>query len=155
MRKDSLRSTRSSSRARTSESGFALALAVVLAVLYFGLIQLLMMDASGQLAEARRFRARIVALTAAENAAELAAADITNPNRQLFQDVDEDTNARWTGRMQKAGSHVDPVTGHTITPFLISAEAETIGVVKQKAKDRKSTRLNSSHLVISYAVFCL
>src|ERR1022692_3585431 len=25
----------------------------------------------------------------------------------------------------------------------------------QTAKDRKSTRLNSSHLVISYAVFCL
>src|SRR5256885_9595424 len=25
----------------------------------------------------------------------------------------------------------------------------------QKAGDRKSTRLNSSHLVISYAVFCL
>src|SRR2546426_5548422 len=25
----------------------------------------------------------------------------------------------------------------------------------QKARDRKSTRLNSSHLVISYAVFCL
>src|SRR5256885_9631327 len=25
----------------------------------------------------------------------------------------------------------------------------------QHAKDRKSTRLNSSHLVISYAVFCL
>src|SRR5256885_12869991 len=28
---------------------------------------------------------------------------------------------------------------------------ETVGVVR----DRKSTRLNSSHLVISYAVFCL
>src|SRR5256885_8360050 len=26
---------------------------------------------------------------------------------------------------------------------------------KQKSGDRKSTRLNSSHLVISYAVFCL
>src|SRR2546426_4867717 len=25
----------------------------------------------------------------------------------------------------------------------------------QRAQDRKSTRLNSSHLVISYAVFCL
>src|SRR5256885_4227034 len=25
----------------------------------------------------------------------------------------------------------------------------------QRTKDRKSTRLNSSHLVISYAVFCL
>src|SRR5256885_12752952 len=30
-----------------------------------------------------------------------------------------------------------------------------IGVVSDAAGDRKSTRLNSSHLVISYAVFCL
>src|SRR5256885_10521475 len=29
------------------------------------------------------------------------------------------------------------------------------GIVDQFALDRKSTRLNSSHLVISYAVFCL
>src|SRR5256885_9240019 len=29
------------------------------------------------------------------------------------------------------------------------------GVIVTSAKDRKSTRLNSSHLVISYAVFCL
>src|SRR6202012_6225483 len=29
------------------------------------------------------------------------------------------------------------------------------GVRRQFAKDRKSTRLNSSHTVISYAVFCL
>src|SRR5688500_20137557 len=28
-------------------------------------------------------------------------------------------------------------------------------MVKRFGKDRKSTRLNSSHLVISYAVFCL
>src|SRR5215467_14935058 len=27
--------------------------------------------------------------------------------------------------------------------------------VRRRARDRKSTRLNSSHLVISYAVFCL
>src|SRR2546426_3963233 len=31
----------------------------------------------------------------------------------------------------------------------------TIGVHVQYREDRKSTRLNSSHLVISYAVFCL
>src|SRR5256885_9513490 len=31
---------------------------------------------------------------------------------------------------------------------------ETVGRLGQ-GKDRKSTRLNSSHLVISYAVFCL
>src|SRR5256885_11346202 len=31
----------------------------------------------------------------------------------------------------------------------------TIGLVPRETRDRKSTRLNSSHLVISYAVFCL
>src|SRR5256885_12978779 len=30
-----------------------------------------------------------------------------------------------------------------------------VGVLHQPAEDRKSTRLNSSHLVLSYAVFCL
>src|SRR2546426_7541075 len=29
------------------------------------------------------------------------------------------------------------------------------GALRLKGEDRKSTRLNSSHLVISYAVFCL
>src|SRR5256885_5373230 len=28
-------------------------------------------------------------------------------------------------------------------------------ITHQRSRDRKSTRLNSSHLVISYAVFCL
>src|SRR5256885_5529424 len=30
-----------------------------------------------------------------------------------------------------------------------------VGAVEKAIRDRKSTRLNSSHLVISYAVFCL
>src|SRR5256885_13259602 len=30
-----------------------------------------------------------------------------------------------------------------------------VGSMSRRGKDRKSTRLNSSHLVISYAVFCL
>src|SRR5256885_13311129 len=33
--------------------------------------------------------------------------------------------------------------------------AELFDDVEQRVGDRKSTRLNSSHLVISYAVFCL
>src|SRR5947208_12142640 len=32
---------------------------------------------------------------------------------------------------------------------------ERAGLVKREATDRKSTRLNSSHQIISYAVFCL
>src|SRR2546426_9245499 len=37
----------------------------------------------------------------------------------------------------------------------VTGEEEPGGAVERKAPDRKSTRLNSSHLVISYAVFCL
>src|SRR5256885_3629456 len=36
-----------------------------------------------------------------------------------------------------------------------STDAEVALVVDAALRDRKSTRLNSSHLVISYAVFCL
>src|SRR5256885_5473826 len=36
-----------------------------------------------------------------------------------------------------------------------SARDIPLGVSPATAEDRKSTRLNSSHLVISYAVFCL
>src|SRR5258708_22556748 len=38
----------------------------------------------------------------------------------------------------------------------MSSEAELAGVLAHEiAQDRKSTRLNSSHQIISYAVFCL
>src|SRR5256885_4520940 len=40
----------------------------------------------------------------------------------------------------------DKIKGAVRTDFILSAEI---------IADRKSTRLNSSHLVISYAVFCL
>src|SRR5256885_3520610 len=40
--------------------------------------------------------------------------------------------------------------------LLVAAAAPVTGAFAQHtAEDRKSTRLNSSHLVISYAVFCL
>ena len=64
MRKETLRSIRSSSRARTSERGFALIAAIALSVLYFALMELMLIDSSRELAEARRFRARIVAIFA-------------------------------------------------------------------------------------------
>src|SRR2546426_7134557 len=55
----------------------------------------------------------------------------------------------------------------TRNPLLMLDEVEEMGAdvrgdptaalleVLDQAQDRKSTRLNSSHLVISYAVFCL
>src|SRR5690554_7613806 len=48
---------------------------------------------------------------------------------------------------------------HSLANDISKAEKEvgdiTADYVETKAKDRKSTRLNSSHVRISYAVFCL
>src|SRR6266446_7950511 len=41
------------------------------------------------------------------------------------------------------------------TVAIADREQRTRGVDRHIERDRKSTRLNSSHLVISYAVFCL
>src|SRR5256885_8071129 len=49
------------------------------------------------------------------------------------------------------------IRGYTLADILTRlarGEADT-EVKYPRARDRKSTRLNSSHLVISYAVFCL
>src|SRR5688572_24264759 len=100
---DGLQLTRSFFRARRSEGqrGFALILALGLAVIYFMLIELLMIDATRELGEARRFRARVVALTLAENGAELAARQLALPDHRSA-DVDaEDWQGTITGRLRK------------------------------------------------------
>src|SRR3989454_3091012 len=59
-------------------------------------------------------------------------------------------------RMENAGSCAFTRTlkkGQIVT--FISAHAEGKLLFPEDREDRKSTRLNSSHLVISYAVFCL
>src|SRR3989454_7873569 len=45
--------------------------------------------------------------------------------------------------------------GHALRALILVPTRELAEQVLQSARDRKSTRLNSSHLVISYAVFCL
>lgn len=98
-----MRSIRSSNRARrSSERGYALIAAIVLAVLYFGLIQLLMLDASRELAEARRFRSRVVAQVLAENGAELAALEMGTPEREQSSVRAEDEQGEISGHMQKS-----------------------------------------------------
>src|SRR5258708_21728428 len=46
-------------------------------------------------------------------------------------------------------------SGSLSLPISISYHASGIKVMDQATTDRKSTRLNSSHQIISYAVFCL
>src|SRR5688500_19537947 len=48
-----------------------------------------------------------------------------------------------------------PSVANIFVTFLLSLNASGNAYSGLSAADRKSTRLNSSHLVISYAVFCL
>src|SRR5256885_6198237 len=50
-------------------------------------------------------------------------------------------------------SHVQPQEDGAVLGAFIDAQA--LVLLQARHVDRKSTRLNSSHLVISYAVFCL
>jgi Tfp pilus assembly protein PilX len=126
MRKDALRSIRSFSRARTSERGFALAMAVIVAVLYFGMIELMMLDSSRELAAARRFRARIVAQTLAENAAEGAALRIVTEEPKRFEA--ENDQGTMAGKASKSPPALDGTRR-----IVIQAEGESSGLESSRA----------------------
>ena len=135
---DYLRSTRSFSRDRTSERGFVLAAAIILAVLYLGLIELLLIDGSRALQEAQRFRSRIVALTLAESAAELAAAQLVN-NTNANVTV-ETSDGSLTGTLMKSGEN-----------FELVGDANTKGVARQHAHVRVQGRvIDGTRVVIDY-----
>src|SRR5256885_10291075 len=50
-----------------------------------------------------------------------------------------------------AGTQFDPAVVEALAELVEKRELAVLAL----RKDRKSTRMNSSHLVISYAVFCL
>src|SRR5438067_8881002 len=123
---------RSSYRARTTnERGYVLISAIVLAVLYFALMELMLIDSSRALREAQRFRARIVATTLSESAAELAAAQlVTQPSASVNASDDQGT---MTATMQHSGN-----------TFTIDANAESVGVPPQKATVKVQGRIQGT-----------
>lgn len=115
-------------------------MAITLAVLYFGLVELMLLDSSRELAAARRFRARIVAHTLAENGAELAARDIAG--RASASVNAEDWQGTITGRMTK-----NPA-GH----FDIEATGRTSGIVQTESKVFVRGRIVGNDVRIQYTI---
>ncbi len=71
--------------------------ALVLAVLYFGLMELMLIDASRALAEANRFRARTIAAALAEDGVELASAQMMT--RQVAVVNTENDQGKISGKL--------------------------------------------------------
>src|SRR5579884_4013869 len=129
---------RSSFRGRTrKQEGYVLISAIALAILYFALMQLMLIDSSHALVEAQRFRSRIVASALAENAAELAAQDMINQPRGVASYEDDD------GRMLGSIS----VNGNQ---FEINGKGDTKGVIPVTATVRVQGRIEGNHIAVDY-----
>src|SRR2546426_8430371 len=73
------------------------------------------------------------------------------PYTTLFRSSKPDTSAVTAMPIQSP-----ELNEYGLPPIMLILPFVTVGPVLTKGRiDRKSTRLNSSHLVISYAVFCL
>ena len=132
-----MRSIRSSSSGRTTERGYVLVSAIALAILYFALMELMLMDSSRALREAQRFRARVVATTLAESAAELAAAQLVNAPGATVNATDD--QGTMSATLQKSG-----------TTFMIDAQAESTGVPPQKATVRVQGDVKGTRVRVAY-----
>jgi len=134
-----LRSIRFSFRGRTrNERGYVLISAIVLSVLYFMLMELMLMESSRALTEAQRFRSRVLAITLAENAAELASRDMVNRTSASI-DAD-DADGKMTATMLRAGPK-----------FEISGEGAATGVQPVRATVSLQGRVNGNSITIDYA----
>ncbi|HEX6160017.1 MAG TPA: hypothetical protein VF111_07610 [Thermoanaerobaculia bacterium] len=128
------------------QRGIALLSAVVLAVLYFALIQLLLIDSQRDLREAQRFRSRVVALTLAENGVELAAHDLVNRSGGYVNA--DDWQGTYSGRRQGGSGSTAP----HIQPFLLIGEAETKGTVKVRSSVRVFGEVEGTRVRINYTM---
>jgi hypothetical protein len=136
-----LPSIRFFSRARTrteSQRGFVLVAALVLAILYFMLMELMMIDSSRALVEAQRFRARVVAATEAENGAELACVQMVTRLNGI-SDMTDDQGHR-QGQYRKGA-----------TTFEVTGEGTSGGTIAQRASVYLKGRIEGTDVKIDYA----
>ena len=129
---------RSSFRGRTHERGYVLIAAIALAVLYFALMELMLIDSTRALREAQRFRSHVVAATLAESAAELSAASMVTRGAGDSISADDEQGS------MKANCKVAG------TAFDIDAEANTNGVMPMKATVRVQGRIVGQKVMVDY-----
>ena len=100
-------------------------------------MELMLIDSSRALREAQRFRARVVATTLAESAAELAAAQlVTAPGATVNATDDQGT---MSATLKKSGN-----------TFMIEAAAESTGVPTQKATVRVQGDVQGTRVRVAY-----
>ena len=135
-------SIRSSFRARTRERGYALISAIALAVLYFAVMQLIMIDSNRVLHEAQRFRAKVIAEALAENGAELAASQLVVATAPKPAVNATDGVGKMTGALPDRSQ----------TAFVITGEGTSYGAEPRTTTVRLQGRTLGAKVVVDYAL---
>lgn len=100
---------------------------LILAILYFGLMELMLLESSEASRSASRFRSRVTAHAFAENAAELAAKRlVTSPGRTESLET-SDGSMRATCRRFASDEFVIEAEGRTAGGFSVAATAKVWG----------------------------
>src|SRR5256885_11511470 len=74
---------------------------------------------------------------------------------KFFKCANRKGEPRFSRNSSQCSSGMDIKTSTTLGSNCVPEQRLISPLACESGKDRKSTRLNSSHLVISYAVFCL
>lgn len=137
-------STRSSFRARTHERGYVLITAIALAILYFALMELMLVDSSRAMREAQRFRSKVIATTLAESAAELSTASMVTRGTGDVINADDEQGS------MKATCKVSGTEKASEKSFEIKAEATTSGVSPVTSSVGVQGRIVGTQVVVDY-----
>src|SRR5690349_22188469 len=97
-----------------------------------------------------RQHARIHAALAAEGTSQFVA--VCDLNEQTARSISSERETDWTTNWRDLIGRIDAAS--VAVPTEAHCEI-ACGLLEAGIQDRKSTRLNSSHVEISYAVFCL
>jgi Tfp pilus assembly protein PilX len=125
------------------QRGYVLISAIVLAVLYFALMGLMLVESSRALREAERFRSRVMASTLAENAAELAAEDIVERGGNHI-DADD-----WQGKMTAKMTH-NATFDNSPGSFEIEATGKTSGPIPASVDVKVQGEITGKKVTVDY-----
>jgi hypothetical protein len=115
-----------------------LAAALLIAVLYFALMELLLLDSTRAFQDAQRFRSHVIAATLAEDGAELAAAGmVTKSGANVDRD---DLQGTVSGNYVRSGSN-----------FELTGKASTKGVPPASAHVRLQGSITGTTVSIDYS----
>ena len=114
---------------KRKQRGFVLVTALTLSVLYFALMELLLIDSTRALSEAQRFRSHVIAAALAESGAELAAFQIVTKSSANVNATD--FQGTMHGELQRMSNS-----------FILQGEGSSIGSMTKAARVRVEGRIS-------------